>query len=112
MPSPRRKTTVFAVPRSTARSVPAAKEGNLTPRTVAALAAREAEVEERSGVAVHVGGVEHDGNELPAVPRGGGDEAPAGGVRVARLHAVRAPVLVEEEVVVEVDLRVRRRNPP
>ena len=30
IPSPRRKTTVFAVPRSTARSVPAAKDGNLT----------------------------------------------------------------------------------
>ena len=31
MPSPRRKTTVFAVPRSTARSVPAASDGNLIP---------------------------------------------------------------------------------
>src|SRR5919201_174286 len=35
MPSPRRKTTVLAVPRSTARSVPTASDGNLMPLTVA-----------------------------------------------------------------------------
>src|SRR6476619_1438766 len=125
MPSQRRKMTVFAVPRSTARSVPAASDGNLirtSPRrprnavpgvaagTVAALVG-EAEVQESAGVGVHVRRVEDDRDQPPAVLRGGGDEAPAGLVGVTRLDAVRAGVEMQEEVVVDVDLGVRGSRP-
>src|SRR6476659_2087923 len=126
MPSPRRKTTVFAVPRSTARSVPAASDGNLirtSPRrprnavpgvaagTVAVLRAGEAEVQESAGVGVHVRRVEDDRDQPPTVLRGGGDEAPARLVGVTRLDAVRAGVEAQEVVVVDVDLGVRGSNP-
>ena len=61
---------------------------------------RETVVEQLDGVVPHVDRVEHDGDELQAVLLRARDEAAAGGIRVARLDAVRTAVEPEHLVLV------------